>query len=88
MTLTITSADILSAARNCDWCDAARAYRIVNNAGDGFDPECDHLGVLVGSQDGLSVYDDNGDAVIVGDAHGAWAVRVYADKPVTFTDEA
>ena len=78
----ITAADVLANARNCDWSDAAFAFRIVNNAGDGFDPEGD-LGTLIGSEDGLSVYDDDGDAVIVDD-DGAWAVRISADEPVTY----
>lgn len=90
MRLTITAADILVGARNHDWYDARIAWDLVNNGGDGFDPEDDHLGTLVGSRDGLAVYDDSGDAVIVaddGDGKRGWAVRISADEPVTFTDE-
>lgn len=73
-----TASAILTAARNCDWSLAADAFRAINNDGDGFDPEDDDLGTLIGSEDGLNVYDDHGDAVIVADANGSWAVRVCA----------
>ncbi len=75
-----TAHDILAAARSCDFTAAAEAFRAINNAGDGLDPDGGdyHFGALIGEQDGIAVYDDAGDAVIVGDVHGAWAVRVSA----------
>ena len=72
--LAIRDADDLRTAANLAW-------HAANNAGEGYDPEGEDLGdvVLVGqSDDQVSIYRDSDDVILVGDAGGAWAVRVRA----------
>ena len=79
----MTTTEILNAARNLDLGPAEAAFALGNNAGDGFDPDADiggwDLVHAAETDDSVSVYTDGEDVVLVGDANGAWAVRVVAE---------
>ena len=80
--MTITASDLLAIRDADDLRTAANlAWHASNNAGEGYDPEGEDLGDLVlaaTSDDHVSIYRDGEDVVLVGDAGGAWAVRVRA----------
>ena len=60
--------------------EAGPTFTRLNNAGEGFDPDDDLGGwdLVYRAQNDteVSVYADGDDAILVGDANGAWAVRV------------
>ena len=62
--------------------EAGPTFTRLNNAGEGFDPDDDLGGwdLVYRAQNDteVSVYADGDDAILVGDANGAWAVRVSA----------
>ena len=71
--------DILISAAACDFKPAVDAWRNGNDAGEGFAPDLDELGEpwhVARNSGEVDIYEDGEDVVLVGDAHGAWAVRV------------
>ena len=60
--------------------EAGPTFTRLNNAGEGFDPDDDlgdwDLVYRATADDEVSIYADGDDAILVGDANGAWAVRV------------
>lgn len=62
--------------------EADETFRRLNNAGYGFDPsdEMDGWTLIYRAQHNseVSIYRDNEEAVLIGDANGPWAVRVSA----------
>ena len=60
--------------------EASAIFTRLNNAGEGFDPDDDlgdwDLVYRATTDDEVSIYADGDDAILVGDANGAWAVRV------------
>jgi hypothetical protein len=78
--MNISASDLLAIRDANDLRTAANlAWHAANNAGEGYDPEGEDLGDLVlaaTSDDQVSIYRDGDDVILVGDASGAWAVRV------------
>lgn len=74
----ITAQDIKSEIDGHTDSAIAAAWRERNNAGEGFAFDADDADNLryVGTVDMLEVYEDDTAYTIVGDSHGAWAVRV------------
>jgi len=62
--------------------EASSTFDRLNSAGEGFDPDAEiedwNLVSRATTDDEVSVYADGDDAILVGDANGAWAVRVSA----------
>ena len=78
----MNAADLLAIADvNALRAAASRAWEAGNNAGDGFDPvlyDYGDLVLLMDSDDQVSIWLDSDDVILIGDANGAWAVRVGA----------
>jgi len=65
--------------------EASATFTRLNNAGEGFDPDDDDLAgwelvYRAQNMDEVSIYADGDDAILVGDAGGAWAVRAVSES--------
>ena len=79
---TITASDLLSTSDTTVLPAMMRyAFRAGNDAGEGFNPddEIESWGWVYTSDEGIDLYQDGNDAVLVADVNGPWAVRVSAE---------